>query len=77
MKNIKVKVKPNARQTRLELLEDGTWIAQLKSAPVDGKANEELIGLIAKQFNCKKREVVIKTGAFSQFKIISIPDEED
>ena len=40
---IQIKVKPNSRASRLEQQEDGTWLAQLKSPPVDGKANEELI----------------------------------
>ena len=42
---IQVKVKPNARQSvLLPPAEPGApWTAQLKSPPVDGKANEELI----------------------------------
>ena len=44
---LQVKAKPNARVCALTLQEDGTWLAQLKSAPVDGKANAELIALIA------------------------------
>lgn len=44
-RTIQVKVKPNARQAGLEELSDGTWIARVKSPPVDGKANKELIAL--------------------------------
>ena len=47
---IQVKVKPNARVSNLEQAADGTWLAQIKAAPVDGKANEELITLVAKRF---------------------------
>ena len=28
---------------------DGTWVATLKAPPVDGKANTELVGLVAKK----------------------------
>jgi uncharacterized protein YggU (UPF0235/DUF167 family) len=34
-----VKVKPNARQSSLQRQPDGSWLALLKSPPVDGKAN--------------------------------------
>ena len=37
----------------LEDAGDGTWLARIKSAPVDGNANAELIGLIAKHFGVK------------------------
>ena len=46
MKTLSVKVKPNARTSSLEQI-DGSWLAQIKSPPVDGKANAELIALIA------------------------------
>ncbi len=75
MKNIRIKVKPNARLSKLELLDDGTWLAKIKAQPIDGKANEELIGLVAKHFNCRKADVIIKSGSSGRLKIIAIPDE--
>jgi uncharacterized protein YggU (UPF0235/DUF167 family) len=45
-----IKVKPNARNSGLAQAADGTWSAQLKSPPVDGKANAELVALVAKHF---------------------------
>ena len=54
--------------------DDGTWLAQLKSAPVDGKANAELIGLVARHFGCAKSSVSIRTGAGSKLKRVEIPD---
>ena len=68
-----VKAKPNARTSALTLQDDGTWLAQLKSAPVDGKANAELVGLIARQFGCAKSAVSIRTGAGSKLKRVEIP----
>jgi uncharacterized protein (TIGR00251 family) len=67
-----VRVKPNSRTSLLEQEQDGTWIAQIKSPPVDGRANEELIGLVAKQFGCRKAEVSIKSGASSRTKLVRI-----
>ena len=69
---IQVRVKPNSRTSLLEQEQDGTWIAQIKSPPVDGRANEELIGLVAKQFGCRKAEVSIKSGASSRTKLVQI-----
>jgi uncharacterized protein len=69
---ISVKVKPNARASALELAADGTWLAHIKSAPVDGKANEELVALIARQFKCAKAAVSIKSGASGRTKLVRI-----
>lgn len=71
-KVIQIRVKPNARASALEQQEDGTWVAQIKSPPVDGKANEELLTLVAKQFACRKSEVSIKTGGSSRVKLVRI-----
>lgn len=70
---LRVKVKPNARASSLEQLPDGTWHAQLKSPPVDGKANAELIALVAERFRCRKSGVVIKSGASGRMKLVEIP----
>ena len=71
---IQVKVKPNARQSvLLPPAEAGApWTAQLKSPPVDGKANEELIALVAKHFGCGKAGVRIKTGGSGRTKWVQV-----
>lgn len=71
---LQVKAKPNSRVSALTLQADGTWLAQLKSPPVDGKANAELIELVARHFGCAKSAVTIKTGAGSKLKRVVIPD---
>ena len=72
MITIQVKVKPNARASSLEQAADGTWLAQIKSPPVDGKANAELIALVARQFGCRKADVNIKSGAGGRMKLVQI-----
>ena len=74
---IQVKVKPNSRASLLEQKEDGTWLAQIKSSPVDGKANEELLTLVAKLFQCRKSDVSIKTGGSSRTKLIQIRENPE
>ena len=69
---ISVKVKPRSKKQSIEKKEDETWIVNLKSPPVDGKANEELITIIAKEFDVKKSQVTIKSGLSSTNKILEI-----
>jgi hypothetical protein len=71
---VQIKVKPQSRVSSLSQAEDGSWLAQIKSLPVDGKANEELIALVAKQFGCAKSRVSIKSGAASKIKRVQIED---
>jgi uncharacterized protein len=72
---IQVKVKPNARSASFEAGDGGTWLAQLKSPPVDGKANAELIALVAAHFGCRKSAVTIKSGASGRMKRVHIENE--
>ena len=69
---IQVKVKPRARVSLLTPDKGGGWLAQLKSPPVDGKANEELVALVARHFGCRKSAVSIKSGASSRTKLVQI-----
>ncbi len=69
---MQIRVKPNARVSTLDQAADGSWLAQLKAAPVDGKANEELITLVAKRFDCRKSAVTIKSGASGRIKRVRI-----
>ena len=67
-----VRVKTGARTSALEPAPDGTWVARLKSPPVDGKANRELISLVAVRFRCRKAAVRIKSGASARRKVLEV-----
>jgi uncharacterized protein YggU (UPF0235/DUF167 family) len=69
---IRVKVKPNSRISAFEQAEGGLWLARLRAAPIDGKANEELIALVADHFQCRKSAVSIKSGASGRMKLVRI-----
>jgi len=69
---LQVKVKPGARVSSLHQDQDGSWRAQLKSPPVDGKANAELVALVADHFGCRKSAVVIKSGASGRMKLVKV-----
>ena len=69
---LRIRVKPNARSSSLERLADGSWIAALKSPPVDGRANEELIALVARSFRCGRDAVTIKAGRSGRTKLVVV-----
>jgi len=69
---LQVKVKPNARVSTLSPSADGTWLAHIKAAPIEGKANEELVTLVARHFQCRKSAVSIKSGASGRLKLVKI-----
>lgn len=69
---LQIRVKPNARVSLLTPAEEGPWLAQLKSPPVDGKANAELIALVAGHFGCPKSAVTIKSGAGARLKLVRV-----
>ena len=69
---LQVKVKPNARVSTLEPSVDGTWLAHIKAAPIEGKANEELIALVARRFQCRRSAVSIKSGASGRVKLVRV-----
>jgi uncharacterized protein (TIGR00251 family) len=71
---LQVAVKPNARESALERCEDGSYRAWIKSPPVDGKANEELIALIANAFHVPRSRVRIRSGAGGRRKLVEIDE---
>lgn len=70
---LKIKVKPNSKQQNIQEEPDGSLTVHLKSPPVDGKANEELIKLLAKKFDVSKSEITIKSGLSSRNKLVELP----
>lgn len=71
---IKVKVKPNSKQQKIDREADGSLTIRLKSPPIEGKANDELIKLLAKTFKVPKSAITIKSGATSRNKLVELPD---
>jgi uncharacterized protein (TIGR00251 family) len=69
---IRVRVKPNARETSLEQLSDGSWLAKVRSPATEGRANRELLALVAGHFSRPRAAVSLKSGAASRTKLIRI-----
>jgi uncharacterized protein (TIGR00251 family) len=73
---IQVKVKPSAKVSILKEESNGTWVAQVRAPPVDGKANAELIEMVAERFKCRKSSVSIKRGTSGRIKLVRIEAAE-
>jgi uncharacterized protein len=69
---IQLKVKPNCRQQKIEESPDGSSIVWLKSPPTDGKANRELIEILAKKYGVAKSHIQITSGLSSRTKLVEI-----
>ncbi len=69
---ISVRVKPNSKQPRIEASPDGSLTAYLKSPPIEGRANEELIARLAEHFRVPKSRLRVRSGLASRNKLIEI-----
>jgi uncharacterized protein len=72
MRTLQVRVKANARTSALAEQADGSYLASVKALPVDGKANAELIALIATHFGVRKSLVAVKSGAAARMKLVTV-----
>ncbi len=68
----RVKVKPGSKNPRIEEGADGSLAVHLKSPPIEGRANEELIARLAEHFGVPKSRIRIKSGTASRNKLIEI-----
>ena len=70
---ISVKAKPGSKQgDKVVETTEGSFDVHLKQKPVDGKANEALIKVLAKHFGVRQNDVEIVSGFTSKMKIVEI-----
>ncbi len=67
-------VQPGARQNQLSGLYDNCLKVQLKTPPIEGKANKALISYLAKLWGIPKSKISIKRGLSSRRKTLLITD---
>ena len=71
---LRVKVMANSKIRKIEDL-DGLIKVHLTSQPIKGKANKELIELLAEHFNISKSKILITKGFTSRIKEVEIKDK--
>ncbi|MBI4398992.1 MAG: YggU family protein [Candidatus Omnitrophica bacterium] len=73
--NIQVTVKTKAKVQKLIELEENQYSAHVKSPAIEGKANQELVRLLAEKFGVPKSRVEIVRGEKSRLKLVEIQNE--
>lgn len=66
-------IKPQAKSNQIIGILDKRLKIAIAAAPVDGKANKELINFIAKLLKIKKSQIVITSGEASNLKQLQLP----
>ncbi len=70
---LRVKVNPrSAKNIITEIMEDETIKVNIASPPIKGKANQELIKFLAKEFAVLKKNIKIISGQSGKTKLIKI-----
>ena len=69
---LNVVVKPNARKNAVETREDGSLVVYVSTPPIEGRANERLVEVLAEHFGRPRRDIVIVSGVRSKRKIVEV-----
>ena len=69
---IAIKVQPRSPRAGVELSGEGEYRVRVHSAPEDGKANAEMIELLAAHLGVPRSRIRIVRGASSRHKIVEI-----
>lgn len=73
---ISVKVKPNARENRIEKTGDNQFSVRVKAKPQKGEANQAVIEILAEYFGIAKSRIALQRGATSKQKIFGIEADD-
>jgi uncharacterized protein (TIGR00251 family) len=71
---VKIRVVPRSKYIEIEERGKDSLRVRLLSPPTDGRANNELIAVLARYYNKRKSEIKIKTGLRSRDKLIEVKD---
>ncbi len=71
-----VKVKPNAKIEKVERIDEVHLIVSVKAPPVEGKANDAVLRLLADYFKVPRGNVKIISGLSSKNKVVEISGTE-
>ena len=69
---VEVKVKANARRNLVEALADGSLKVSVVAPALEGKANAQVVDLLASHYGVPKSRIEILRGARSSRKLIQI-----
>lgn len=67
-----VRIKPNAKESRVISKTAVEWLVAVHAPPVEGKANEELISILAEELDVPKSLIRIIRGTTAKKKIVEL-----
>ena len=70
--SLRIKVIPRAKVTTVQGEHGDALKIRLKSPPVDGEANRELIRFLSEALGVKRSKVVLEAGLTSRLKRVSV-----
>jgi hypothetical protein len=74
---LKIKVEPRSSRAGVVGQYGDALKVKLTSPPVEGKANKELIEILAKQFGVHKRNIEIISGHSSKNKLVRLHGKDE
>jgi hypothetical protein len=72
---LRVKAKPHAPQDRVLGVRAGELVVAVRAPAEKGKANAEVLRVVAQALGLGRESVVLKSGRSSPHKVLSIPRE--
>lgn len=69
---ISVKVKLRSKEEKIEKIDDDNFVVWVKELPIENKANEAIIRVLADYFNISRANISIISGFKSRQKTIEI-----
>ncbi len=69
-----VTAKTNAKIEKVECLDETHYKVSTKATPIEGKANQALIKILAKHFGIAKSCVTLRSGESSKQKVFEVLD---
>ena len=69
---ISVKVKPNAHKNEVKQIDTNNFVVSVTAPPVEGKANEKVVEMLAGYFGKPKRCITILRGISGKTKMVDI-----
>jgi len=72
---LRVKAKAHAREDGVLGVRAGELVVSVRAPAEKGKANEEIIRILAKALGLPRQSVVLKSGSSSPHKVLQLPRE--
>ena len=70
--NLRIKIKPGSKKNQLQKDASGGWQLRVKSPPVDGRANEEVVQLLSGILSISKSAIILKSGQRNSQKLFQV-----